>query len=122
VLQVMAKIEAARVAEQAKKDAALAQAAAAAAAALAKKSAVVTAPASALSERKLDGLAVVTDKTHTLVNSNMGVQLKLNALVSRRLADLTRDPADITAAELAERLYHEHQGKQAVVDSGSKTP
>ena len=65
---------------------------------------------------KLEGLAKVAVATHTLVNSNMAQQLRLNAAVTRRLADLTREPADAKAADLAEQLSAEHAAKQAVVD------
>ena len=60
------------------------------------------------------------EKVHTLVNSNMGVQLRLNATLSRRVADLTTDYEEkrlaTKAAELAESLLTEHEGKQAIVD------
>ena len=58
--------------------------------------------------------------THTLVNSNMGVQLRLNAAVTGRLAEITKDPEDIKAANLARLMYEEHVAKQAIVDSGKK--
>jgi hypothetical protein len=67
-------------------------------------------------DAKLDDIARTGEKTHTLVNSNMAVQLKLNAAVTRRLADLTKDPIDEEAANLAEKLSHEHETKQTVVD------
>jgi len=67
--------------------------------------------------------AKVTGSIHTLVNSAMGSQLRLNMLQAQRLADLTKGTAEgITYAELAseaERLYKEHQKKQAVVDATS---
>lgn len=69
---------------------------------------------------KMEALEKVAGATHTLVNSNMGVQLKLNAVVSRRLADMTKEPADMVAAELADKLLAEHVSKQAVVDSKEK--
>jgi hypothetical protein len=77
-----------------------------------------------VADRKLDGIAAVSVATHTLVNSNMGVQLKLNAVVTRRLAAVTNDPEDLKAADLSERLLREHEAKQAVVDSrpDAKTP
>ncbi len=79
--------------------------------------------ASALSDQneqtsnKLDGLAQVARDTHTLVNSNMAVQLKLNAVMSRRLANMPNaTDDDKRAAELSEKLFHEHEVKQATVD------
>jgi len=74
---------------------------------------------SATSE-KLDKIAETSDKTHTLVNSNMGVQLKLNAELSRWKADQTKDKSDEAAAIQAEHMFREHEGKQATVDAGRK--
>lgn len=59
------------------------------------------------------------EKTHTLVNSNMGVQLKLNAAVTKRLAGITKDPDDISAAHLASVMLAEHEKKQATVDASN---
>jgi hypothetical protein len=50
----------------------------------------------------------------------MSVQLKLNAELSRWKAGQTGKPEDAAAATEAERMYDEHQKKQAVVDG--KTP
>jgi hypothetical protein len=65
---------------------------------------------------KLDNLATVANKTHTLVNSNMAVQLKKAAELSRWKANHEPTEENIKAAELAEQLYSEHQSKQAEVD------
>ena len=62
----------------------------------------------------------VTNDTHTLVNSNMGVQLKITALTSARVAQLTGHPDDIAAAEIAKFAYDEHVKKQAMVDQGQE--
>jgi len=53
---------------------------------------------------------------HTLVNSNMGVQLRISAGALRRIADLTKDPADVRIADEAERLAMDHESKQHTVD------
>lgn len=58
---------------------------------------------------------------HTLVNSNMGAQLKIGAIALRRIAIITKDAADIEAAKVAEDLLAEHVRKQAIVDSGGKS-
>jgi len=55
---------------------------------------------------------------HTLVNSSMSAQLKISAVALRRIAVISKDQEDVKAADLAERLFHEHEVKQAVVDSG----
>lgn len=54
---------------------------------------------------------------HTLVNSNMGIQLKLNAVNSRWRADMSQKTEDIKAAFEAEKLLREHDAKQATVDA-----
>lgn len=72
--------------------------------------------------RKLDRIAETGEKTHTLVNSNMGAQLRLVATTSRRLSQLTNEPVDIEAAELAEKLLKDHDAKQAVVDRSQADP
>ncbi len=64
----------------------------------------------------LDSATRVIDATHALVNSNAGIQLQLTAVVSRRLANLTKDPEDIKAAELAEKLFREHNTRQVTAD------
>jgi hypothetical protein len=66
---------------------------------------------------KLKKIADVGVATHTLVNSNMAVQLKLHADTSRRLAILTHDETDMKAADLAEKLVREHEEKQRTVDA-----
>ena len=63
---------------------------------------------------KLRSIAKTGEAVHTLVNSNMGAVLKLNAVTTRKLASL--DPTYEQAAELAERLDREHESKQATVD------
>jgi len=73
---------------------------------------------SAKTEEKLMSLAKVTKDTHTLVNSNMGIQLTISATALRRLADITGNGADAAAAKIAEDSLHEHEAKQRVVDHG----
>lgn len=66
---------------------------------------------------KLNSIAKVADKTHILVNSSMGIQLKLNADNARRVADFSNLLVDIKAADLAEEMLREHQTQQAIVDA-----
>lgn len=66
---------------------------------------------------KLDGLALVADKTHSLVNSNMGTQLRISAVALRRIADLTNEGEDKNIADAAEALLAEHLAKQAQADA-----
>ena len=63
-----------------------------------------------------DGLVSVANDTHTLVNSKMGVQLKITYLTAMRIAQLTKSPDDIAAADVAKLAYEEHVEKQAIVD------
>ncbi len=70
--------------------------------------------------KALEGIAAVGEKTHMLVNSAMGAQLKLGAETARALADLQPTPEHIAAADLAERTLAEHRAKQSIVDQGEK--
>lgn len=65
---------------------------------------------------RLSQVVKTGEATHILVNSNFGTQLKLNAVLSRRLADITEKQIDIEAAETAERLLRDHEAKQSIVD------
>jgi len=65
---------------------------------------------------KLDEIQKVGEENHVLLNSNMGAQLKISSVALHRIADLTKHPDDIAAAELAESLLSEHVRKQAIVD------
>lgn len=71
-----------------------------------------------LNQRTLE-MGKVAEATHALVNSNFGVQLKVNEVLARRVADLTRDPDDMAAAALASKLYRDHMDKQATVDANT---
>jgi hypothetical protein len=73
-------------------------------------------------DSKLAKIDKTTNDVHTLVNSNMGTQLRLAAVALRRLADLTKEQADIDAATLAEEMLDAHVKKQEIVDSGGTTP
>lgn len=69
---------------------------------------------------KLEITKEVVDSTHTLVNSNMQVQLEISALALKRLAELTKDPVDREAADKAQLLYRTHLEKQKLVDDNVK--
>ncbi len=66
---------------------------------------------------KLTNLTNVTNATHTLVNSRFEDLLNLNAVMAKRIADITKDPDDVNAAKLAIKLLNEHRAKQAAVDA-----
>jgi preprotein translocase subunit SecG len=56
------------------------------------------------------------DTIHTLVNSGMGIQLRISSAALRRIADLTGKDADVAIADEAERLTKEHENKQRHLD------
>jgi len=56
------------------------------------------------------------DSIHGLVNSNMGIQLKVSSIAIRRIAELTKDPVDSEAAIFAEKQYEDHMKRQKIVD------
>ena len=66
------------------------------------------------------GVVKVTTATHTLVNSNMGIErlheLKEKAEWAQELADATGKPEHVERARLAAEKYAAHQAKQEVVD------
>jgi hypothetical protein len=66
---------------------------------------------------QLGGLAKVAEDTHTLVNSNMGNQLKVSSVALTRVAELTGHPDDQAAAKAAQEALVAHEGKQKVVDA-----
>jgi hypothetical protein len=65
---------------------------------------------------RLEEMAAVGQATHGLVNSNMGEQLKLNALLSRRVAEITKLPEDFEAATISESKLRDHESTQSIVD------
>lgn len=69
---------------------------------------------------KLAKLQHTATDTHTLVNNNMAIQLRINAVKSRKLADITGDPIDILEAEEAEMSLKIHLAKQSIVDEAVK--
>ena len=82
----------------------------------AKKVKTTLAETTAETTKQIAHLTVVGEATHTLVNSNMGAQLRISAVALRSLADITKKPRDVAIADEAERLLADHMAKQAVVD------
>lgn len=73
-------------------------------------------------DEKFAELIKTGDKTHGLVNSNHLAQLKISAIALRRLVVALGEKAtteDEAAAREAERLFKDHEAKQAVVDGKS---
>lgn len=52
------------------------------------------------------------EATHLMVNGAMTAQLKINQIALERVAELTKHPDDVAAAELAGRAYKAHVDKQ----------
>lgn len=71
---------------------------------------------------KLEEIAKVGEATHDLSNSAMGEQKQMLAATARAKANLSQDPVDIAAAEVAEAHYRDHLAKQAKVDSKKDQP
>jgi len=66
---------------------------------------------------KRQGAALEINKaTHTLVNNNMAVQLKINSMLTEKIAVLTGDKHDLLTAMESKRALAEHEVKQAIVD------
>lgn len=65
---------------------------------------------------KLKRMEKVTDSTHTLVNSNMTVQLRLNAALAHRVATESGKESDMRVAEQADATLHEHMLQQGKAD------
>lgn len=59
--------------------------------------------------RKLDQVVVTSQQNHDLSNSLMLAMKRRLAERSRRLAEKTMDPADVTEAEIAEEAYLAHK-------------
>lgn len=72
-------------------------------------------------DKKSEEAKKVNDATHTLVNSNMGVQLKIAMRLAEKVAKLTKKKEDIEDAKATKRLYEEHMAKQSQVDESEKS-
>ena len=66
---------------------------------------------------KLDDMAKVADRTELLCNHAHEEALQMVATTARAKANITHDPVDIVAADLADRMLAEHKAKQARVDA-----
>ncbi len=118
-----ARLEAARVAAAAHEAALNAQLAAKSAAVEAKKVKETLVNATAATDEKLNGLVSVAaesqrtgEAVHILVNSSMSAVMRSLAIALRRVAILDPHPDNEAAATLAEKLFHEHENKQSIVD------
>ncbi len=58
-------------------------------------------------KEKVANIEQIGKVTHSLVNGRMGIQLKLNMLLSQQLAEKTQDPMHLEAAVIAKTLYED---------------
>lgn len=79
--------------------------------------------------RKVDSVAEVglstaksAESIHVLVNSNTGRILMTSMIALRRVADITKNPDDIKAADVAAEAYNIHQAQQKIVDGNVGKP
>ena len=91
--------------------------------AIAKKTEEAAAKVAVKVEEVKEVLAKATEESseklgaiHTLVNSNRGETLTIASVALDRVAELTKHPKDIAAADVARKLLREHQAQQALVD------
>lgn len=79
----------------------------------------------ALAEWRRSNVNKKIEAVHTLVNSNMGTQLRITAVALRQVANMTPvEPsslknAALDAASNAETLLADHNAKQATVDAAN---
>lgn len=66
---------------------------------------------------KGDETLKIVNTVHTLVNSDMHVALQTSATLARKLSDVTKTPADIAAADKAEKAVIDHDMGQAKLDA-----
>jgi hypothetical protein len=66
---------------------------------------------------KLAGLLKIGEATHSLVNSNFGVQLEIGAIALERVAEYSKKPEDMEVAKMARKRFEEHAAKQKAVDA-----
>ncbi len=66
---------------------------------------------------KLSALSNVATATHALVNNAMSQQLRINANLAAKVAELTKMPEDIKLAVLAKKASETHDRHQAEIDS-----
>jgi hypothetical protein len=79
--------------------------------------ATVAKQVAAQSQSQTEKILVLADKTHTLVNSQYGIALRLILEKALRIAQLSKDPEDEAEVVKARQKLSEHEGKQSIVDA-----
>jgi hypothetical protein len=69
----------------------------------------------------VDQTKIVADKTHTLVNSQMGEQLRIRLVSAQALWEVTKKPEHLKLLDDAKTALADHNRKQAEVDAGQIT-
>lgn len=75
---------------------------------------------SQINSSKLDSLKGVTTQIHALVNSSMQEQLRLNMLLTFKIANLTKSPEDAAAAAESQVKYEQHVAERAMATCALK--
>jgi hypothetical protein len=70
--------------------------------------------------KKIEEVAVKTEKVYTLVNHPMGVLLKAHADTLEEMADIKRTPEAVLMAIRARKASDEHASKQTEVDKANE--
>lgn len=66
-----------------------------------------------LADKKLNRITETTEKTLVHVNDQFLIQLRLYMESTRIVAELRKLPADIAKADAAEKMYKDHESRQA---------
>lgn len=66
---------------------------------------------------KLDEIKHVADKTHTLVDGSMTVQLRFNAIMARELANIKKTEESEKVAAAAETALASHEEQQRKIEA-----
>lgn len=65
-----------------------------------------------ITDGKLEDIKKTGEMTYHLSNSAMQEQKRLLAVTARAKADISKDPVDMAAADVAEEAYNTHKRKQ----------
>jgi hypothetical protein len=72
-------------------------------------------------QKQIAAVADTADKTHTLVNSQMGNVLRVGKISAQTLYDKIPSPENLTLLNQAQQALDEHTARQQIVDAGDKT-
>jgi hypothetical protein len=72
-------------------------------------------------QKQIAAVADTADKTHTLVNSQMGNVLRVGAISAQALYDKDPKPENLALLNQAQQALDEHMARQKIVDAGDKT-